>query len=117
MSPRADWVWCSSVYKYVYGALKGKLPVKVLGFYKLRDAERLIPLQVAFVGVTQPVNGGQRGQYHGLVWVTETGEQRIVNIKNIKCAAHLLPESTEAGNKRCCVNSTINLSTFNEIYD
>lgn len=55
-SPWTDWVWCNSSYENAYMALRGKLPVKVLGLHKLRDPKRPTVLHLAFVRTTQPDN-------------------------------------------------------------
>lgn len=114
-SRRADWVWCSYSHQNAYGALRVKLPVKVVGLYTLRDPARPKVLPLALVRTAQADNRGRTGDDHRVVRITHTDEHRIVNIRMIRGAAHLVPESMAAGNKQWFVNSIIDLKTFNEI--
>ena len=100
----------------MYGALRGRLPAKLLALFKIRDytCENAVR-QVAAVRMLSAVNSGFVSDIHGLVTVQmkeEYREFRIVDVGTILGLVHLIPE----GERRWLVNSRIDLRTFNEVY-
>ena len=100
----------------MYGALRGRLPAKLMALFKIRDyiseggVRRLASIQML-----SAVNVGRPSDVHGLVTVQqreEAWEFTIVDIGTILGLAHLIPEA----DRRWLVNSRIDLRTFNEIY-
>ena len=113
---RTDWVWIQAGTGEMYGALRGRLPAKLVGLFKIRDytcgnAVR----RVAAVRMLSAVNSGFVSDIHGLVTVqirVEYREFTIVDIGIILGLAHLIPE----GERLWLVNSLIDLRTFNKVY-
>jgi len=98
------------------GALRGRLPAKLLALLKIRDprSENTVR-QVAGVQLLTPVNSGHLSDLHGVVTVQMREDTRgftIVDIGTILGLAHLIPEE----DRRWLVNSWIDLRTFNEVY-
>jgi hypothetical protein len=119
---RNDWVWVVVGSKTDFGVLRGQLPGKLRGLFKLRtdtvgDAKTVHRLAVVEILQAQP-HGGRIVEAHGLVKVAKRQNARerddfwIVDIMTITCLAHLIPE----GDGQWLVNSRIDLRTFNEIY-
>ena len=119
---RNDWVWVAVGSSSEVGALRGKLPGRLRGLFKLRanaigNTKIVHRLAVVEILQAQP-NGGRIVEAHGLVKVTKRrntnrkDEFWIVNIVTILSLAHLIPE----GDGQWLVNSRIDLRTFNEIY-
>jgi len=100
----------------MYGALRGRLPAKLVALLKIRDprSEDTVRRVASFQLVT-PVNSGRLSDLHGLVTVQmreDTRGFRIVDIGTILGLAHRIPKE----DRRWVVNSRIDLRTFNEIY-
>jgi len=99
----------------MYGALRGRLPAKLVALLKLRvylsdDTVR----RVAGVQMLTPVNSGRLSDQHGLVTVQMRQDARgftIVDIGTILGLAHLIQEE----DRRWLINSRIDLRTFNEV--
>jgi len=99
----------------MYGALRGRLPAKLVALFKIRDCSQDTVRRFAGVQMLTPVNSGQPSDIHSLVTVQlreDAQEFTLVDIGTILGLAHLIPE----GDRRWLVNSRINLRTFNEIY-
>jgi len=100
----------------MYGALRGRLPAKLVAFLKIRDPRSEDTLRrVAGVQLLTRVNSGRLSDLHGLVTVQIREATRgftIVDIGTILGLAHLIPEE----DRRWVVNSRIDWRTFNEIY-
>lgn len=113
---RNDWVWVQAGTEEMYGALRGRLPAKLVGLFKIRDYRfRDTVRRVAGVQMLSPVNSGRLSDVHGLVTVQMRGDGRgftLVDVGTVLGLAHLIPE----GDRRWLVNSRIDLRTFNEIY-
>jgi hypothetical protein len=100
----------------MYGALRGRLPAKLVALFKIRDytCENAVR-RVAAVRMLSAVNSGFPSDIHGLVTVQMREDAReftIVDVGTIHGLAHLIPE----GERRWLVNSRIDLRTFNEVY-
>jgi len=113
---RNDWVWVQAGTEEMYGALRGRLPAKLVALLKIRDprSEDTVP-RAAGVQLLTPVNSGRLSDLHGLVTVQMREDTRgftIVDIGTILGLAHLIPEE----DRRWLVNSGIDLRTFNEVY-
>ena len=113
---RNDWVWVQAGTEEMYGALRGRLPAKLVALFKIRDytCENAVR-RVAAVRMLSAVNSGFQSDIHGLVTVQMREDAReftIVDIGTIHGLAHLIPE----GERRWLVNSRIDLRTFNEVY-
>jgi len=99
----------------MYGALRGRLPAKLMAFFKTRDCSQDPVWRFAGVQMLSPVNSGRPSDIHSLVTVQlreDAREFTLVDIGTILSLAHLIPE----GDRRWLVNSRIDLRTFNEIY-
>ena len=116
------WVWVAVGSSSEFGALRGKLPRRLRGLFKLRanaigNTKIVHRLAVVEILQAQP-NGGRIVAAQGLVKVTKRrntnrkDEFWIVNNVTILSLAHLIPE----GDGQWLVNSWIDLGTFNEIY-
>jgi len=101
----------------MYGALRGRLPAKLLALFKIRDYRHQEKVyRLAGVQMMSVVNSGRPSEVHGLVTVQlreDPREWTIVDIGTILGLAQLIPETTD---RRWIVNSRIDLRTFNEIY-
>ena len=100
----------------MYGALRGRLPAKLVALLKIREyrCENTVR-RVASVQMLTPVHSGRLSDLHGLVTVQMREDARgfaIVDIGTILGLAHLIPEE----DRRWLVNSRIDLRTFNEVY-
>jgi len=111
-----DWVWVQAGTEEMYGALRGRLPAKLVALLKIRDPRSEDTVRrVARVQLLTPVNSGRLSDLHGLVTVQMREDTRgftIVDIGTILGLAHLIPEE----DWRWLVNSRIDLRTFNVIY-
>jgi len=100
----------------MYGALRGRLPAKLVALFKIRDyrcEDRV--RRLAGVLFVSAVNSGPISDVHSLVTVQikeDAREFTVVDIETILGLAHLIPE----GDWRWIVNSLIDLRTFNEVY-
>ncbi len=113
---RNDCVWIQAGGEQMYGALRGRLPAKLLALFKIRDyTHQDTVYRLAGVQLMNVVNSGRPSDVHGLVTVhlrDDARELTIVDIGTILGLAHLIPET----NRRWLVNTRIDLRTFNEIY-
>jgi len=113
---RNDWVWVHEGTEEMYGALRGRLPAKLVALLKIRDPRPEDTVRrVAGVQLLTPVNPGRLSDLHALVTVQMREDTRgftIVDIGTILGLAHLIPEE----HWRWLVNSRIDLRTFNEVY-
>jgi len=100
----------------MYGALRGRLPAKLVALLKIRDPRSEDTWRrVAGVQLLTPLNSGRLSDLHGLVTVQMREDTRgftIVDIGTILSLAHLIPEEDH----RWLVTSPIDLRTFNEVY-
>jgi len=100
----------------MYGALRGRLPAKLVALLKIRDPRSEDTVRrVTGVQLLRPVNSGRLLDLHGLVTVQMREDTRgltIVDIGTILGLAHLIAEEE----RRWLVNSRIDLRTFNEVY-
>ena len=113
---RNDWVWVQAGDEEMYGALRGRLPAKLLALFKIRNptCDGMVR-RLASVQMLSPVNSGRASDVHGLVTVQQREDAReftIVDVGAILVLAHLIPEA----DRRWLVNNRIDLRTFNEIY-
>ena len=113
---RNDWFWVQAGTEKMYGALRGRLPAKLVALFMIRDytCENAVR-RVAAVRMLSAVNSGFQSDIHGLVTVQMMEDAReftIVHIGTIHGLAQLIPE----GELRWLVNSRIDLRTFNEVY-
>jgi hypothetical protein len=113
---RNDWVWVQTGGEEMYGALRGRLPGKLIALIKLRDYRDTSRVyRLACIQMLNAVNSGCPSEFHDLVTVQQRPDARkftIFKIGTILGLAHLIPESDQ----RWLVNSRIDLRTFNEIY-
>jgi len=99
----------------MYGALRGRLPAKLVALFKIRDGSQDTMRWLAGVQMLSPVNSGRPSDINSLVTVQlreDAREFTLGDIGTILGLAHLIPE----GDRRWLVNSHIDLRTFNEIY-
>ena len=100
----------------MYGALRGRLPARLVALFKIRDYRYPDPVRrLASVQFVSAVNSGRLSDTHGLVTVQMKEDAReftVVDIGTILGLAHLIPE----GDRRWIINSRIDLRTFNEVY-
>ena len=113
-------MWVAYGTSNEYGALRGKLPGKLRGLFKIRDTGndgKVYRLAIVQLLQASQNRGGRIADAHRLVRVfakrqkSET-EFRIVDIATVTGQAHLIPD----GDGRWLVNSRIDLRTFNDIY-
>jgi len=112
---RNDWVWVRARTEDMYGALRGRLPAKLVPLFKIRhyrceDRVR----RLAGVQFVSAMNTGRISDVHSLVTVQMKEDARQftrVAIGTILGLAHLIPERDQ----RWIVNSRIDLRTFNEV--
>ena len=113
---RNDWVWVQAGDEEMYGALRGRLPAKLLALFKIRNPTCDGTVRrLASVQMLSPVNSGRASDVHGLVTVQQREDAReftIVDVGTILGLAHLILEA----DRRWLVNNRIDLRTFNEIY-
>ena len=113
---RNDWVWVQAGDEEMYGALRGRLPAKLLALFKIRNPTCDGTVRrLASVLRLSPVNSGRASDVHGLVTVQQREDARdftIVDVGTILGLAYLIPEA----DRRWLVNNRIDLRTFNEIY-
>jgi len=113
---RNDWVCVQPGTEEMYGALRGRLPAKLVALLKIRDprSEDTMP-RVAGVQLLTPVNSGRPWVLHALVTVQMREDRREftkVDIGTILGLAHLIPEEDQPW----LVTSRIDLRTFFEVY-
>jgi len=113
---RNDSAWVQAGSEEMYGALRGRLPAKLVALFKSRDntCENALRRGAA-VRMLSAVNSGFPSAIHGLVTVQMREDAReftIVDVGTIHSLAHLIPE----GERRWLVNSRIVLRKFNEVY-
>ena len=112
-----DCVWVQARGENMYGALRGRLPARLIALFKIRSGymQPNTVYRLAGVQFMSLIDSGQPSDVHGLVTVQLSDVTRaltIVDIGTIIGLAHLIPE----GERRWLVNSRIDLPTFNEIY-
>ena len=80
----------------MYGALRGRLPAKLVALLRMRDPRSEDTVRrVAGIQWLTPVHSGSLSDLHGLVTVQMRDETRgftIVDIGTIVSLAHLIPE-------------------------
>ena len=127
---RNDWVWVEHtrlpserrVANREFGALKGKLPYRLLRVFKIQVIGEVNPLWLGFVEVTIPVRSGEPESSSLLVRVIrpKEGAYKVIAIRDIRGAAHLIPERPQPGQPEkevaWVVNCHINLETWNHYY-
>jgi len=100
----------------MYGALRGRLPAKLVALFKIREPRSEDTVRrVAGVQLRTLVNSGRLIDLPGLVTVQMREDTRgftIVDIGTILGLASLIPEK----DRGWLVNSRIDLRTFNEVY-
>jgi len=101
----------------MYGALRGRLPARLIARFKIRSGymQHDTVYHLAGVQFMSLVDSGRPSDVPGLVTVQlrdVTRELTIVDIGTIIGLAHLIPKTE----RRWLVNSQIDLRTFNEIY-
>ena len=109
-----DCVWVHAGSEEMYGALRGRLPAKLVVLYKLRDCSQDTVRHLAGVQILSPVNSGPPSNIHSLVTVQlgeDAREFTLVDIGTILGLPHLIPE----GGRRWLVNSHIAFRTYIEI--
>ena len=93
---RNDWVWVQAGTEEMYGALRGRLPAKLVALLKISDYRSDDTVRrVADVQMLTPVNSGHLSDQHGLVTVQMRKNARgftIVDIGTILGLAHLIQE-------------------------
>ena len=115
---RNDWVWIQAGNEHTYGALRGRLPARLIALFKIRSAYMQQDTVFCLAGVQflSLVDSGRPSDTHGLVTVQLRDVTReltmIVDIGTVLGLAHLIPEI----DRRWLVNSRIDLRTFNDIY-
>ena len=113
---RNDCVWVQGGSEEMYGALSSPLPAELVALFTIRDYTCDNALRrVAAIWMLSAVNPGFPSDIHGLETVQmreDARELTIVDVGTIHCLPHLIPE----GERRCLVNSRIDLRTFNEVY-
>jgi len=113
---RNDWGWVQAGREEMYGALRGRLPAKLVALLKIRDYRSDDTVrQVAGVQMLTLVNSGRLSDQHGLVTVQMREDARgftIVDTGTILGVMHLIQEE----DRRWLINTRIDLRTFNEVY-
>ena len=109
-------VWVQAGTEVMYGALRGRLPAKLVALLKIMDytCENAVR-RVAIIQMFSAVNSGFQSDIHGLVTVQMREDAReftIVDIGTIHGRAHRIPK----GERSWLVNSRIDLRTFHELY-
>src|SRR5205807_3030024 len=67
---RNDWVWVQAGREEMYGVLKGLLPTKLVGLFKIRDYICMDTIRwLASVQMLMAINSGCLSDIHGLVTV------------------------------------------------
>ena len=110
---RNDWVWICAAGEDRYGDLRGQLPAKLVGLFKLRRREGRDVYCLALIESLE-VHKGERIGANGFIRVGRKlngYEWSVVDIGKVLGLAHLVP----AGDDQWLVNSRIDLQTFNDI--
>jgi len=92
---RNDSIWVQAGSERMYGALRGRLPAKLVALFKIRDytCENAVR-QVTAVRMLSAVNSGFPSDIHGLVTVQmreDAREVTIVDVGTIHGLAHVIP--------------------------
>ena len=94
---RNNWVWVQAGDEEMYGALRGRLPAKLLALFKIWNPTCDGTVRrLASVEMLSPVNSGRASDVHGLVTVhqrEDAPEFTIVDVGTILGLAHLIPEA------------------------
>jgi len=100
-----DWVWVRARTEDMYGALRGRLPAKLVALFKIRDYRCEDQVRhLAGVQFVSAVNSGRISDVHGLGTVQMKKDAReftVLDIGTIIGLAHLILE----GDWRWIVNS------------
>jgi hypothetical protein len=139
--PRHDWVWwraapnarfrqpllrSAAPRKLPWGALRGKLPVKLISMFKISlptkgMTNRIADIQCAFVETTHVIKSGALEDTTAMPRVCLAPIEkrfRIIPISAIDCAAHLIPmDPDDSLNTEWLVNTHIDIETWNEVTD
>jgi len=112
-----DCVWIQAGGENMYGALRGRLPARLIALFKMRSGymQQDTVYRLAEVQFMSLVDAGRPSDVHGLLTVQlrdVTRELTIVDIGTMIGLAYLIQETVWRG----LVNSGIDLRTFNEIY-
>jgi hypothetical protein len=104
-----------------YGALRGRLPAQLMCLFKLVDPNGEV-WHLALIRSTSVYQSGAVDSASGLVRVVNrTGgvqhNLKIISASRIDGCAHLVPEDPGPENRVWWVNSVIDLTTWNTIYD
>jgi hypothetical protein len=128
--PRKDivFIWMDNITRY--GALQGRLPARLRCLFKTVEPMSKKTHRLAIVETFEPENGGSLGEDHGLVTVAMKRTDRVpqsmhrgagrtfnVPICKVLGPAHLIPHEPHGDNTKWFVNSTIDLETYNVIYE
>ena len=100
----------------MYGALRGRLPARLIALFKMRSGymQQDTVYHLAGVQFMSVVDSGRPSDVHGLATIQlrdVTRELTIVDIGTMIGLAYLIQETVWRG----LVNSGIDLRTFNEI--
>jgi len=113
---RNDWVWVRAGTEDMYGALRGRLPAKLVELFKLTDYRYKDRVgRLAGIQYVSTVNSGRISDVYSLVTVQMKEDARrftVVDIGTILGLAHHIPE----GDWRWIVNSRITWRIFNQVY-
>ena len=125
-------MWVKVADERKLGALRGCLPGRLMGLFKIRDTVSGYSHRLALVQLLSPGPGkGSVDANHGLVKVNLKlgrigSDIWLVMISNIQGITHIVPldvDRAKSGTnlkeleaKTWLVNSRIDLETFNEIY-
>ena len=113
---RNDWVWGQAGDEQMDGALRGRLPAKLLALFKIRNptCDGMVRRPVS-VQMLSPLNSGRASDVHGLVTVQQREDAHkftVLDVPMILGLAQLIPEA----DRRWLVDNWIDLRTFNDIY-
>ena len=133
--PRRDWIWWRTWNysktsnlrrKAPYGALKGRLPARLRGLFKLSvarqpgPAQPFEPMSLALIELVRPYQNGRIDDVSGMVKAMKIVEKRarfrVISIGAIEGAAHLIPEMPAHEPTSWWVNSHIDLETWNAVW-
>ena len=99
----------------MYGEVRGRAVVHLLGLLKIGNVWTEVISRLAFVQVLDPVNGSRFHGASGHIRVCRRRngrDMRIIDIGVVVGQAHVVPY----GDGQWLVNHRIDLRTFNDIY-